>query len=313
VEALDLAGTAMPASVAKSYADRLRADEAILLRGDVGVKPYAVLSSIAGSAIADADLVPALPPTSPSIHLGDENGPDCLYARLFVQDVDVETADIRVTETATGTLAVHAHFEGISIPATSEYAMSCVNGTSPFNIVAGELTADGTMSVAADGTVSFANLSYHWNGVYYNSSSPPPSAIEDLLFSDSKALGDIVTSSVAIAMQPLVASTKNGRVLAATEVWLPGAPDVTDPSGVFVLVSQNGDRVSERKVNSTLTANIDEIDLDESGATADAIERANAQLAAGESVLVVGYRYSSGGKKGRSANQFWTKAPVPQQ
>ena len=314
VTSLDLAPTAMPGSVAKGYADRLRAGETLLLRGELGAERselgYERLSRTAGPAIASADLAPASP-GAPSIHAGDENGPDCLYARLFVKDVDVNGAEITVTPTATGTLAFRARFTNVSIPSQSEHAVACVNGTSSITVKATTLTAAGVMTVAANGTLAFADMDYQLEGVTYDSATPPPAPIYDLLFSNPAAIGNIVTSSVGIALAPLVKDSRNGRALLATEVWQPGSTEAGDLSGVFVLATQDADGVVERRLNSTRFATIDELDLAASGATREAVERAAAALAVGDEVLLVGYRYKDGDKRGRSANQFWTRAPVP--
>ena len=315
VTSLDLAPTAMPSSVAKGYADRLRAGETLLLRGELGPErselAYERLSRTAGPAIASTDLVPALPPSAPSIHTGDDNGPDCLYARLFVQDVDVSGAEITVSPTAAGTLAFRARFSGVSIPSKSEHAVSCVNGTSAITVKATTLTAAGVMTVAENGTIAFVDMTYQLEGVAYDSALPPPAPILDMLFSNPAAIGNIVTSSVGLALAPLVKDSKNGRALLTTEVWQPGSTEAGDLSGVFVLATQDADGILERRLNSTRSATIDELDLAASGATADVVERATAALAAGDEVLLVGYRYKDGDTRGRSANQFWTKAPVP--
>lgn len=108
-----------------------------------------------------------------------------------------------------------------------------------------------------------------------------------------------------------------GSVLAVTEIWVASSPERVD--GVFTLVHDNGIRcikapcpsLTERKLNSNLSAQISEIDLEDSGAELDAMDRAHEQVY-GDGLIVVGYRYShEDGGKGRTANKFFTKAPVP--
>jgi hypothetical protein len=109
-----------------------------------------------------------------------------------------------------------------------------------------------------------------------------------------------------------------GASLHVTEVWTAGsATGVID--GVFVLAKDNGIRcitapcpsISEYRVNSNHSAQLDEIDLEASGADQDAIDRAHQGLFE-DGVIIVGDRYyPSNGGKGRAANQFFTKAPVP--
>lgn len=108
-----------------------------------------------------------------------------------------------------------------------------------------------------------------------------------------------------------------GSVLSVTEIWVASSPEWVD--GVFTLVHDNGIRcikapcpsLTERKLNSNLSAQISGIDLEDSGAERDAIDRAHEQVY-GDGLIIVGYRYSDrDGGKGRNANKFFTKAPVP--
>ena len=108
-----------------------------------------------------------------------------------------------------------------------------------------------------------------------------------------------------------------GLVVNVTEIWVASAPEWVD--GVFTLVHDNGIRcvrapcpsLTEKKLNSSLSAQITGIDFDASGADRDAIDRARDALY-GDGVIVVGYRdYDSLGGKTRTANKFFTKAPVP--
>lgn len=108
-----------------------------------------------------------------------------------------------------------------------------------------------------------------------------------------------------------------GSVLNATEIWVPNRSEWVD--GVFTLVKDNGVRcitapcpsLTERRLNSNLSAQLSTVDLSDSGADADAIERAMGELY-DDGLIVVGYRfYDSAGGKARNANKFFTRAPVP--
>jgi hypothetical protein len=108
-----------------------------------------------------------------------------------------------------------------------------------------------------------------------------------------------------------------GLSLHVTQIWVAGsATGVTD--GVFVLVKDNGTRcivapcpsLSEIRLNSNRSAAIHELDLAASGADTDTLDRAGNDLF-DAGVIVVGDRYYPTRAKGRSANQFFTKAPVP--
>ena len=109
-----------------------------------------------------------------------------------------------------------------------------------------------------------------------------------------------------------------GISVAVTEIWVASQPEWVD--GVFTLVKDNGIRcitapcpsLTERRLNSNLSAQISSLDLEASGADRDLIERAYSEVYGGDGLVVVGYRYTDdAGGKGRTANKFFTKAPVP--
>lgn len=110
-----------------------------------------------------------------------------------------------------------------------------------------------------------------------------------------------------------------GIVFVVTEVWLPRS-ETGVAEGVAVLVKDNGIRcitapcpsLTELRVNSNRWANITDLDLAASGADELALEIGGRALFE-DGVLVFGDRYYPGKTaKGRAANQFYTRAPVPQ-
>ncbi len=117
------------------------------------------------------------------------------------------------------------------------------------------------------------------------------------------------------------AANDAGVSLAVTEIWVASSP-AYEP-GVFTLVKDNGIRcitapcpsLTERKVNSELSAMITGLDFDDAlanGATQDQVDRAYEALYSPDGLVVVGYRYyDSAGGKARTAAKFFTRAPVP--
>lgn len=110
----------------------------------------------------------------------------------------------------------------------------------------------------------------------------------------------------------------SGTTLAATEIWVPNAPEWAE--GVFTLVRDNGIRcitapcpsLTERKLNSNLSAQIASVDLEPADTNFVTHEAAVGALYGSDGLIVVGYRfYDSSGGKGRTANKFFTRAPVP--
>ena len=115
------------------------------------------------------------------------------------------------------------------------------------------------------------------------------------------------------------AADDRGVTLAATEIWVASSPEWVD--GVFTMVKDNGLRcvrapcpsLTERKLNSNIAGvNISSVDLEASGADQDAIDLASNARYSEDGLIVVGYRYTDrAGGKGRTANKFFTRAPVP--
>lgn len=108
-----------------------------------------------------------------------------------------------------------------------------------------------------------------------------------------------------------------GSVFAVTEVWLPRIEGGV-AEGVAVLVKDNGLRcitapcpsLTEYRVNSNRFAEITDIDL---STTDERMLEIGMSALYDDGVLVFGDRYyPTKGAKGRAANQFYTRAPVPQ-
>jgi hypothetical protein len=110
-----------------------------------------------------------------------------------------------------------------------------------------------------------------------------------------------------------------GASLAVTEVWVAGSATGSTEEGVFTFVKDNGLRcitapcptITETRLNSNRSANIHALDFSDSGADEAAQEHAQ-NAVFDDGVIVVGYRYyPTSRSKGRTANQFFAKAPVP--
>ena len=108
-----------------------------------------------------------------------------------------------------------------------------------------------------------------------------------------------------------------GAMFSVTEVWLPRIEGGV-AEGVAVLVKDNGVRCitapcpsfTEYRLNSNLFAEITDIDL---STTDERMIEVGMNALFDDGVLVFGDRYyPTKGAKGRAANQFYTRAPVPQ-
>jgi hypothetical protein len=135
----------------------------------------------------------------------------------------------------------------------------------------------------------------------------------------AKSYEDRVRAGEHLVVRGSVVPAANdaGVSLAVTEIWVGSAKMPAD--GVFAMVKDNGVRcvrapcpsLTELKLNSNLSAKLTGVDLEASGAAQDLLERASNELYS-DGVIVVGYRdYDREGGKTRSANTFYTRAPVP--
>ncbi len=135
----------------------------------------------------------------------------------------------------------------------------------------------------------------------------------------AKSYEDALRSGTPLLVRGSIAPGANDAAgkLAVTEIWVASTPEWVD--GVFTMVHDNGIRcvrapcpsLTERKLNSNLSANLTGVDFEESSADEAAIERARDALY-GPGLIVVGYRSTDSlGGKTRGAGKFFTRAPVP--
>lgn len=134
-------------------------------------------------------------------------------------------------------------------------------------------------------------------------------------------LKDATLSKVEGAANLLVRATVKSKSwptgsfaeLRPTEAWLAQGPKTAD--GPLAKIGDSGIRcitapcasLRERKLNSTVSANISELGWDDSGASDHLIETATDKIP-GDGVIVAGYRYSVGSTKARTVTQFWLRA-----
>lgn len=135
----------------------------------------------------------------------------------------------------------------------------------------------------------------------------------------AKSYEDRLRTGESFMLRGTLAPTADdrGTELSVTEVWVGSSNEQVD--GVFTLVKDNGIRcitapcpsLTERRLNSSLSAQLSSVDLSDSGADQGAQTLARNDLYS-DGLIVVGYRfYDDAGGKGRTANKFFTRAPVP--
>lgn len=166
---------------------------------------FAKIAGAAGPLIKNLDVRPMLAPMQPMVHKGDEDGPDCLYGQLFIEDVHMQNVIIQLTP-VTGGLKFQAEIDGLDVPGHMSYKVACLGGTDATDIKATKVIIGGTLNVSPDGMNGFntdlANPTVNVTGLNI-SSGGVPGAILDILPLDS-AIEFILPKVAGMVMKPMM-------------------------------------------------------------------------------------------------------------
>lgn len=177
----------------------------------MSVQAFAKLSAAAGPMIEGIDMAAMLAPMQPMVHMGDEQGEDCLFARMYVDDVAMANADIALIPTNAG-LSFRAQIDGLDVPARARYAVACVSGSNNLRVRANRVVVSGTLVVTADGNEGFkthlTNETVQITGLDIQASGIPGTII-DMLSLDT-AVGYIVSKAAPLAMEPMLNKALGG-------------------------------------------------------------------------------------------------------
>ena len=114
-------------------------------------------SKIAGAAstlIKTTDFKPLLASFNPVMHSGDDQGEDCLFARLYVDDFKLSNAAITLTPVAGG-LAFSAKLDNVDVPGHVRWAVACASGENTIRVQASSALVSGTLLITPDGMNGF--------------------------------------------------------------------------------------------------------------------------------------------------------------
>lgn len=172
---------------------------------------FAKISAAAGPMIEQLDMMTILAPMQPMVHSGDEAGPDCLYARMYVDGASLTNADISIVPTNAG-LSFRAQIDGLDVPGHANYAVACVNGSNTVRVKAQRVVVSGTLVVTPTGNQGFkttlTNETVQVTGLNIAASGIPGSII-NLLSLDTLA-GYIISKAAPLAMEPMMNSALGG-------------------------------------------------------------------------------------------------------
>jgi hypothetical protein len=146
-----------------------------------------------------------LAPMQPMVHSGDEDGPDCLYGQLFVDNVTMQNTIISLIPVAGG-LQFSAEIDGLDVPGHMSYKVACLGGTDNTDIKATKVVVSGTLLVTPDGMNGFntdlQNPNVQLTGLDI-SSGGVPGAILDIIPLDS-AIEFIMPKVAGMVMKPMM-------------------------------------------------------------------------------------------------------------
>ncbi len=166
---------------------------------------FAKISAAAGPIIEGLDLRPMLAPMQPMVHSGDENGPDCLYGQLFIDNVTMTNVVLSLVPT-NGGLNFSAEIDGLDVPGHMSYKVACLGGTDNTDIKATKVIISGTLVVTADGNKGFAttldNPKINLTGLDITSGGVP-GAILNIVPLDS-AIQFILPKVAGMIMKPVM-------------------------------------------------------------------------------------------------------------
>lgn len=173
----------------------------------ISTEAFAKIAAAAGPIIKGLDMGAMLAPMNPMVRSGDEQGEDCLFGRVFIDDI--KFSDIRITLVPTiGGLRFNAQIDGLDVPGRARYAVACVTGNNNVRVRATRVIVGGTLLVTPNGmagfkttldrpTVQITGLDIQASGI--------PGTIIDMLSLDT-AIQGVIARGAERAMEPMLSS-----------------------------------------------------------------------------------------------------------
>jgi len=120
----------------------------------ISKEAFAKIAGAAGTILETTDMKPMLMPLNPMMHVGDENGEDCLFARGYIDDFKMSNATITLVPVVGG-LAFSAQLDGLDVPGHARYAVACISGSNTLRVQASSVLVKGTLVITPDGMNGF--------------------------------------------------------------------------------------------------------------------------------------------------------------
>src|SRR3569623_819917 len=212
----------------------------------LSTQAFAKIASAAGPLIKQTDMAALLAPMQPMMHSGDENGEDCLFARLYIDNLTMTDAKIQLVP-VDGGLAFSAELDGLDVPGHMRYAAACISGSNTTDVSATKVVIAGTLLVTPNGMMGFdtqlGDQNVTLEGLHI-SASGLPGAILDILPLDS-VIQYVAPKAAEMFMGPMMNKARGAlggpqklNVLGKTSDGQVAPTDITfTPSGGLVTLN----------------------------------------------------------------------------
>jgi hypothetical protein len=172
----------------------------------ISPEAFAAIGKAAGNLIKTNDFSTMLAPMNPMLDVGTTNGqPDCLYAQADILDLKMTDAKISMVPVQGG-LDFTAEIDGLNVPAHTNYAVACINGSTDLTVTATSVIVHGTLLVSPDGAGSFktdlANQDVQVTGFHLEASGLPGEVIN--MLSLDTAIGWVISKGATMFMGPMM-------------------------------------------------------------------------------------------------------------
>ncbi|HEY4238863.1 MAG TPA: hypothetical protein VGM88_03575 [Kofleriaceae bacterium] len=171
----------------------------------LSTQAFAKIAQAAGPIVQGMDVNAMLAPMQPMQHSGDEDGPDCLYDELFVDNLTFSNVQIGLVPVEGG-LSFSAQLSTLDVPGHVNYAVACIDDSTDFEATADVVTVTGTLVVTPDGNGAFAttlaNPDVEMTNFHLDASGLP-GTILDMIDIDNTIKG-IIASTAEKQMGPLM-------------------------------------------------------------------------------------------------------------
>ena len=216
------------------------------ITASMSTQAFAKISAAAGPMIKGMNIGEMLAPMQPMQHSGDTGGEDCLFERVFINDVKFSDISISLVPVQGG-LSFRAQIDGLDVPGYARYAVACVDGQTNLRVTADRVVVAGTLLVSPNGmqgfktdlvdqTVQLTNFQLNASGI--------PGTIIDMIDMDT-AIQFILAKGTELAMEPMMnsamgalAGPKQLAVLGKNMTMQVSPSDISfDPSGALVTMN----------------------------------------------------------------------------